>query len=175
MAKWATLEQRLFFWFAQLSGMSHDMSRAVFYSSKNFAGRADMVEAVTDIADIPDDVRKFLKAAIKKARQFNSFRNNLAHGEPEFDSNPKSPNYLQTVLVEGRHNGGDMATGITVETLQDATANIGELARLVVDPLMFVQGTFTDADSSPDRCREQIQALPHAADSKGPTNHETKG
>lgn len=175
MAKWAMIEQRFYFWFSDLTQMTPEMSRAIFYSSKNFAGRVDMVDAAVNTAQVDERYKLFLKAAIKKARQFNSFRNNLAHGEPVFDMYPNSPTFKQTVLVEGKDNLPSPPVGIPVSTLDIATANFGELARLLIDPLMHLQGTYDDDDSSPERCREQIQALPHEADSKRPENPETKG
>ena len=48
LAQWATIEQRMFYWFHYASDLPEDMARGVFYSSKNFNGRVDMMEAAVD-------------------------------------------------------------------------------------------------------------------------------
>lgn len=169
LAQWAVIEQRMFFWFWQITGLSEDMSRAVFYSSKNFAGRADMLEAALSASTTPDNVTEFLKAAMKKARQFSSFRNQLAHGETMFDAQPASPNHLQTVLIDGKHNDGTTTTVTTVEQIEVATGNFRELSRLIMDVLMYLQGQFFDEQASPEQCRELVRALPNQADSQIPS------
>ncbi|MFN3764509.1 MAG: hypothetical protein ACK4R3_02960 [Aliihoeflea sp.] len=169
LAQWAVVEQRMFFWFWQITGLPQDMSRAVFYSSKNFAGRADMLEAALGASATPDDVTEFLRSAMKKARQFSSFRNQLAHGETMFDPQPDSPNHLQTVLIDGKHNDGTLANVTTVEQIEAATGNFRELSRLIVDVLVHLQGQFRAEHVSPEKCTELVRALPNRADSQLPS------
>ncbi len=83
MARWAQLENALYLWFSAATAMNDAVGRAIFYSARGFAARAEMLEAAVEHATTlsPEQI-EFLKEAIKKARQYSGFRNKVAHGEP---------------------------------------------------------------------------------------------
>ena len=82
MTRWSQLETALFYWFAKITKMPDGMSRAIFYSARGFAARAEMLEAaVANATELTPDQLKILKEALKKARSYSAFRNKVAHGE----------------------------------------------------------------------------------------------
>jgi len=167
LSEWATIEQRLFFWFLFITQMRPDLGRSIFYSARNFNGRMDMLEAAMGKAALDQATSYFLKAAFRKARQFSSFRNNLAHGETMFDGRPDSPYYLKTYLVDGKRNDGSVDAVATGDTLETARNNFRELSRIIMDGLMIAQGDHS-CSSSLEICRQQVLALPSEADSPIP-------
>ena len=100
MLYWANLERVLAIWFVRLSGMPVRRASAVFYSAKNFSGRADMIEAVMPHSEMEQEYITCLKQSIKKARQYNSFRNSVAHGQSIYGSFPRGAK-KQFVLIPG--------------------------------------------------------------------------
>lgn len=169
LSEWAAIEQRLFFWFQHLTNMPNGVGRAVFYSAKNFNGRMDMLDAVSEKLPLDENTAAFLKSVSKKARQFASSRNALAHGETMFDARGQSPNYLRTILVDGKHNDGTAAAVVTAETLDIIRGNFRELSRLVMDGLALAQGSPHRSTPSLEKCREQVLAMPNQADSQTPS------
>jgi hypothetical protein len=162
MQRWARLEQAMFFWFWWVSALPEGRARAIFYSAKNFAGRGDMLNAALDYAEVAGRYVAFGRQAIKKARQFNSFRNGATHGEAIFDAGTK-----EYVMLEGKHtlpHGAD--TIVTVRQLEIAAENVRELGRLMFDVRQHAGATGYPADgvASPETCLERIRALPNLAD-----------
>ena len=64
--QWATIEQRMFYWFHYASDLPEDMARGVFYSSKNFNGRVDMMEAAVDSSAVVAAPSKIAVTALIK-------------------------------------------------------------------------------------------------------------
>jgi hypothetical protein len=167
MQHWARLEEVMFYWFQWLSAMPELRARAIFYSSKNFAGRADLLEAATQHAEVGAAEIAFAKQAIKKCIQFNSFRNSATHGEAVHDARPTSSTYLQYLLVQGKSPVAEqLATAITVEILGFASDNVRELSKIMFDVLQHagqIPGYPPELVPSPDKCLEQVLALPNRA------------
>jgi hypothetical protein len=64
MAEWSSLEGQLFYWFQLVTGMNERLGRAIFFSARSFAARADMLAAALQASDCaaassapPQDVR----------------------------------------------------------------------------------------------------------------------
>ena len=91
MLVWAELEEILLHWFMTASGMDQAKARAVFYSAKSFNGRADMLKAVIPLGPFDEATVEFIKAGLKKARQFSGFRNLAAHGAEEWRHEEADP------------------------------------------------------------------------------------
>lgn len=91
MEAWAQMEHALLAWFLSATGLSEPIGRAVFFSAKSFAGRRDMLDDVIPFSPFDEDVRAFLKAVLKKTKQYSEFRNKAVHGQPVFDVGKGSP------------------------------------------------------------------------------------
>jgi hypothetical protein len=168
MQRWARLEQAMDYWFQWLAEIPENRARAIFYSAKNFAGRSDILVAVIPYAKPDDEYRAFVRAAIKKARQYNSFRNAVTHGEAIFDTRRGSLTFGQYVLAEGRDSSFEAgASAVSTQRIDTSSENVRELAKLMFDVLGYagvIPGP-TGLEASPQRCREQVQSLPSRADS----------
>lgn len=101
MSAWASLEQALYRWFERSSRMKKDLAANIFYGARGFAARAEMMEAVIEHGSLLSATEiTFLRAAVKKARQYVGFRNLLAHGEPRMNFIVKGAR--EKVLVKAR-------------------------------------------------------------------------
>lgn len=171
MLQWATIEQRLFYWFQRLTGLSDRMARAIFYSARSFKGRAEMLEGAISASDLPAPEIEFIKSGLDKAIKYNSFRNRLVHGEVAYvaDNNGR----WQAVLADGKHPLDKQAFSvIEAGLLSTATANFRQLSKLLMDALYHVLGRQPEPEASPERCREQVEALPNQADSATPSRKQ---
>jgi hypothetical protein len=172
MASWARLESCMFYWFMNAIEKPEDVARAVFFSAKNFTGRRDMFNAAIPHSSFDNDIRAFLKAASKKARQYAEFRNRVAHGEPTIDGRRTSPSFMQYVLSEPRFPRSSalpehaLDSIVTNEHLDTATQNLTELVRLMWD--MHPQYRVADARGTPQEYRQLVLRLPNKAHSKEP-------
>ena len=166
MQRWARLEQAMFFWFWWLSELPERRARGIFYSAKNFAGRADMLEAALACASVSSGYVTFGRQAIKKARQFNSFRNGTTHGEAIYDMRTR-----EYVMLEGKFALPDgIETIVTVRQLEIAAENVREIGKLMFDVRQHASGTAYPAGevASPETCLAQVRALPNQADHTPP-------
>ena len=166
MQGWARLEQAMFYLFKWLSLMPETRARSIFYSAKNFQGRADMLKAALDNAEVEASYVEFVKQAIKKASQFNSFRNTVTHGEAVHDARDQSATFKQYILVEGRYEPRSETKGVSVVQLAIAFENVRGLSKLMFDVLQRAgQTSYPPAMiESLDKCLEQVRALPNVAD-----------
>ena len=167
LAQWAYIEQRLYFWFARLTGLEDQMARAIFYSSRSFTGRRDMLASVLEATSTPDHVKAFLREAIKRASTYSSFRNALAHGEIMIEGTPDGDLTGRLLLMQGRHPPIAGVPHITIETVDIATNNYMRLSTLMMDGLDL---PWEGADSKLllQACHERLLQLPSEADSKKP-------
>ena len=82
MAAWADLERALSDWFRRAiepDGSKDVSAQEIYYSARSFNGRADMLKAASNSSLLTIEERKFVRAALKKATDYNSFRSKLAH------------------------------------------------------------------------------------------------
>src|SRR5690348_4391750 len=75
MAWWARMESCMFYWFMHAIDRREGLARDSFFSAKGFTGRRDMFNASIPHSPFEPDVRAFLRAASKTARQCSEFRN----------------------------------------------------------------------------------------------------
>jgi len=81
LGAWATLEFMLQRLFTRMTGLSPEMSAALFCSARSFNGRADVIEAIIPLAEAPDHFKKLLSNLLKKIRQYSGTRNRFAHAQ----------------------------------------------------------------------------------------------
>jgi hypothetical protein len=164
MAMWAQIERGLFYWFHRASGTKVGIARAVFYSSRSFNGRAEMVQSIIPVSErISDEERDFLKAAIKRAWGYNSFRNRLAHGEPvmsvrDLTDGETTTRSVSYILVQGQQGSPDPKSVITRVCLANAAGNFRALSRLLMDA--------ADKRQPPEECLRLVLELPTQANAK---------
>lgn len=170
MLNWSFVEQRLFWYFEHVSGMKHQMCRAVFYSARNFTAQADMLAAALSVPGAADDdLRAFLKAALKRARQYQELRNALAHGQAMMDANSGTPVAKRMVFIQGRDVLPiALDKPVTVRQLRIATNNFARLSGHLTNVYIYL-ATKGGQGVSPAKCLKPVLRLPSAADSRTPT------
>jgi hypothetical protein len=162
IASWSRVEDGLFEWFKQCTGMREQLARAVFYSSRSFEGRSDMLLAAIPLSSCNEKMRTAIRLCVKRARQYSAFRNRISHGHIIF---VKINDVLQPVLNEGQtyavYPGCDY---VTLRDLEIVGYNFRELSYLILG--------FHPEYQAPDVCElgclEEIRALPIAANSTVP-------
>ena len=159
LAQWATIEQRMFYWFHYASDLPEDMARGVFYSSKNFNGRVDMMEAAVDSSAVVAAPSKIaVTALIKRCRAYSTFRNKITHGEPHYDFRKDSATYRQMLLIEGKnlkeHAAGD---AISLDYLAWGCDQLRGLSKLILEALHASQEKH---EKRLEECVAELQTLP---------------
>jgi hypothetical protein len=126
MAAWASLESGLYAWFEHVTLLDTRKATPLYYSATNFKSRLDLLRAAMQSFQIEDDELKFLTAAIKRAVEYNGFRNKLAHGEFTFEG----------LIIESKHPDRKIArdTAIDRSGLDIAAQNFRALAELMWEP-----------------------------------------
>lgn len=171
LANWAGVERALFYWFYRATEMSETMARAIFYSARSFNGRAEMLEAaIAHNHTLVGDELAFIKSAIKRAWQYNSFRNRIAHGEPIMNiielADPKAGKTSRSIdwsIVEGKSTKGpDPETDVSIDRLKNAAENFHRLQSMLNDAL--------GKNKSHQKYLELVRELPNQADSRGDHN-----
>jgi hypothetical protein len=155
LAAWAELEQNLARVFCILCNMNSacGLGPALFFSGRSFATRADLLTAAVDAADKDLETALVIRAIIKKARQFSSARNAIAHGVPA--------SFWENGHTEGiRIKEGKRAYehgGIGLPELHEAHANFSTLS-------MLARKVYVAADEGRlQEHLERVQALPKDA------------
>jgi hypothetical protein len=160
-------------WFRFITRLSRHMSRRVFYSSRSFTGRSELLEAALSARDLPSEIDSALKAGIKKAVGYNSFRNTIAHGQTVLivQHPPGQPD--KSLLVQGKHDhDAALDAAVTIEHLIAAANNFAVLRRLLDDTLFHAQGRGEEATTPLAECRALIDALPNLAGSEKPSQKQ---
>jgi len=170
MSHWASLEASLCEWFQRASGMNSQMATTVFFSGTGFRSRAEMLEAVlehTPRKRVSEEQKTFLKAAIKKARQFSTFRNRIAHGEPRMRLGPKTDgkNDVTFVFYPSKDRLDATAEILEQSGLEIAINNIHTLHRCITEMSPWVR-TRVKKIRSREECLAQVLALPNQANEK---------
>lgn len=175
LSSWASLEQVLYTWFHEISGMPPAMSRGIFYSARNFNGRSDMLEAAISTSTLPTEFIEFIKAAIKKSVQFNAFRNSIAHGEPALYK-PNQNNFeVRQIMIQGS-KGTDTPPDLYIDVtrLDVARFNFGALRSAMIDALLQKLGVDDPGGPTLQECLERVRALPNRADLATPAPTKPK-
>jgi hypothetical protein len=164
MEAWGRLEGVLFDWFMGATGIEERLARAIYFSAKSFNARRDMLQSALPFSSLDEPTKTFLKAALKKAAQFSSFRNAITHGEPKWH-----PKRFAYVLAEGsRESRPAPDDAVTIEQIKMGYLNFFELYRVLRDlrrPLFAI----TPDDPGPpslEACLARVHALPQEAYSK---------
>lgn len=165
MARWAQLENALYLWFSAATAMNDAVGRAIFYSARGFAARAEMLEAAVEHATTlsPEQI-EFLKEAIKKARQYSGFRNKVAHGEPRVHlyENEEGEKRAIFSIDQGRHVPSS-AESLSMEDLDQGADNIHTLSMLIIEMWPPIR---KPTSKSPQECLSLVRALPNVANDK---------
>lgn len=172
LAQWATIEQRLFHWFHYATDVPEEMARGIFYSAKNFNGRADMLEAaIRTSSKLSELERRVAEKAIRRCRSYSTFRNKITHGETVVDVRVESPTFKQVLLIEGKDLMHVAATdAICVDYLAWGHDQLRQLSKLVMDGL---QGCHTKDGSLLERCITEFEQLPRSL-YPNPRNNPTR-
>lgn len=160
MSEWAGVERSLFYWFTYITRMKSEMARAVFYSARSFNARADMLAAAIAEAKRQTEVElEFIRTALKRARGYGGFRNNLAHGEPIMNiMGPKeAPRAIHYSITQGKKP--NLGSDITIADLLTAAKNFHSLKLIITEALPWEKRV-------PEECLAQLLALPTQANSK---------
>jgi len=154
IAEWSFLEYGLAMWFTTLlsdAERNHGVSlHQVFHSGRNFNTKVDMLEAaIHSLRKSP--TQKFLQELIKRARQYSSLRNRIAH---------------DLVIFHGQHNRFQIQSHkdihyegkpILQKDLEIAALRFNDLGQICVRTAV-INGT------SPEEGLEQVLRLPPEAD-----------
>lgn len=164
-AEWSSVEDGLFEWFKQCTGMDTQLARAVFYSARSFEGRRDMLTAAIPFSKNDEKTKTGIRLCIKRARQYVPFRNRISHGHFVYLGfrDGEKPQYA---LTEGRSLDGPDETShyVRVDDLTIAAVNFGNLA----DCILGFHPDWQHSDVCERGCLEEIQALPTLASDRAP-------
>jgi hypothetical protein len=159
MGAWADVENGLFEWFKRCTGMQEALARAVFYSTKSFEGRRDILYAAIPFSPCDEKTRSGIRKCMLRAGQYVAFRNRVAHRHLVFTNELDPP---QFVLAEGRTVSGPY---VTIEALRIATHNFRRLS----DCILAFHPDWQEPAVCEQGCLEEIQSLPKEADSAEPS------
>lgn len=166
MAQWAYVELRLSQWFEELTGMSEDMARTIFFSARSFQGRSDMVDAAIRETErlelLHEPTRELLELAITKAVAYSGTRNAMAHGLVV--GHLGDDGSFTSRIVQGKHRVEEhRSVGLTLDEINVAERNFQKLASILIRGLK--------AHRAKDQlllqeCLEQARLLPSEAGSQ---------
>lgn len=161
---WATLEYVLSMWFRELAGMQNNnaafMSSRLFYSGRSFQTRRDLLRAALEETELDADTVAFFRAALKLSTTYSADRNRIAH---RVFVQHRSPDVIRL------HEGGilfDLADGTTITELQNMTANLGRLKRILLSCLPRHRNRVPPAEAL-----RQLAELPTQAFSSPPDSN----
>jgi hypothetical protein len=162
MEAWGRLEGALFDWFMWVTKMEEQIARAIYFSATSFNGRREMLQAVPPLSSLDEPTEAFVKAAIKKAGQYASFRNRVTHGEPIWH-----PTRFEYVLAEGsRESCAVPDDAITTAQMKIGYLNIYGLYRLLRNFRSPLRRMTDSKPPSPEAYLELVRALPNEACSR---------
>jgi hypothetical protein len=161
-AAWSAMEDGLFEWFKQCTGMQTQLARAVFYSARSFDGRRDMLLAAIPFSPCDEKTRTGIRLCVKRARKYAEFRNRFSHGHLVY----LDREIPQHMLAEGRSLDSPLheqpeRNFVTCDDLRIAALNFGKLA----DCLLGFHPDWQPESVCEQGCLEEIQALPTEANS----------
>lgn len=157
LARWARLEQTLCDLFCGLTGLGEVTGPALFFSGRSFNSRGDLLSAAIRTSGLNEDVLVILRAVLKKARQFNSARNTIAHGVPTHYVE-KGVDYQGWRIKEGDQTWEP--GGIGIDQLKAAAMNFTKLDLAAMRAEALVRRKRRGSDLPPLEHLELIQSLP---------------
>jgi hypothetical protein len=161
LANWAHLEQTLSHLFCELSNLqTGDLGPALFFSGKSFNTRAGLLNAAARAAGLDEPVQEVFRALIKKARQFESTRNAVAHGYP-VHAIWDGVDWQGWRIKEGAD--ANEPGGIGLVELKNAAENFSRLELYAGRVRSLVSGWRAGARFPPEEYLKPIRALPNDA------------
>jgi hypothetical protein len=151
MGQWAGVENALSYLFVRLTGTPEGMGRDLFFSARSFLGRVDMLAAcISHVQDLPE-AKDFLRELVKKAGNWQSARNTLAHDIHEItvDYEADGANYI----ISDRAN-----KIINAEKISNAAENFLVLGLLIINCRGHIRTV-----REPQLCLQVIEKLPKSA------------
>lgn len=79
---------------------------------------------------------------------------------------------VNVTLALNRHLANPSGITVDATTLDVATSNFRQLSKLLMDVLYHLHGRQPELEASPQKCLEQVQALPNQADSATPSQKQ---
>jgi hypothetical protein len=167
MARWASLERSLYYWFRGSTGMQDGMARAIFYGARGFGARAEMLEAAIEHATVLDPTQlAFIKEALKKARNYSAFRNKMAHGDPQPNLTHSNGNVtaIHYTIVQGSDPAAAGDKPLSIEDLDTAAENITTLHYCIMDMIPWFRAH--GVPKSAEECLALVRGLPNQPNDK---------
>ena len=159
MLEWSYVENRLYRWFSNLTGMSDAVARGVFFSARSFAARSEMLSAVVATAPFKGATaalgKEFIGEAVIKATGYTPTRNAMAHG---LVMRHITPTGTKDILVQGKvADHLQSSTGLTIDSFRTATKNFEKLANIINGALRYYRDERTQQLQA---CVELLAQLP---------------
>jgi hypothetical protein len=156
LAAWAYLEEVLGLNFHRLIGTHPNLARQLFFSGRSFATRADLYSAaISGSIGLTDKRREAHKLLLKRARQYASARNSIAHGIPV---NLMGGGTYQGLRIKQGHKVWEPG-GVSRDNLLDAAENFQGLSTAARTLL----NSRNDDDEAAELCLKQVRELPTEA------------
>jgi hypothetical protein len=165
LGRWAGLEQSLCTLFSDLCGFVRDskVGDALFFSGRSFATRADLLSAAIRVSGLGEPEMAVLKAVLKKARQYSTSRNAIAHGVPQ-NFVARGTEYQGWRIKE--HERAWEIGGIGVAQLREAEKSFLDLdlaCHMIRDDMISYRRRRRKRLKPPEWYLELVQALPKHA------------
>ena len=160
-AAWAIVETILDKLLVRMTGAPPEMSAAMYYSTRSFNAKADMIEAVIHLVSADENFKSMLKNIMKKVRQYSSTRNILAHAHQSStvdissDGNKLNLHYYIRDASKMELPLGDDHT--TKGQLENCRENFGRLAYYI---LYTIKVPAAEVRAWPEKCLELLRQLP---------------
>jgi hypothetical protein len=173
MLAWSNIEDTLCGWFHYLSGMGEPQARAVFFSARSFAGRADMLSALLSVPAGKPLVTDFVRDVLNKSLGYSQARNQLAHRVPVINTSNEDSHIVEL------HEGGTypflthppiLAAHLTI--ISTNYINLGLISR---HAWVVARQKRLDPDERQKQLREfheRLLLLPNLANSSAPSRKQ---
>jgi hypothetical protein len=168
MLAWQIVESELATLFSFVTKIKPDMAVRIFYAPRSFNGRIDIFKSALVTCDVPDEIKKFTRQIIAKAKHYSDCRNAFAHDQPllyQFGC----PAQFEILLVDGKgqfqsaeEKKRHLDIAIRTSDITEITVNFRHLGDLIRDfwTHMSIQ------NASLDKLRERLAGLPNLPPSK---------
>lgn len=170
LLEWSYVESRLSWWFGQLTSLPAAMARAVFFSSRSFQGRSEMLAAVISARvwkdKLDDEAKSFIGAALAKAKLYSGRRNALAHGHAVEQATEQG---AEPILVQGRDYMPEKHSTLRQRDLSNVAKNFELLANLLSRSVRAYQA---ENLSELQKCYSELILLPNVPTALSPSRNQ---
>jgi hypothetical protein len=185
MVAWQVLESELSTLFSILTKIPPAMAVQLYYSSRSFQGRIDVLKGGLVAADATTDVKSLANIVIRKAKKYAEYRNKFAHDQPlqrQIGPSPDgSPAMFDIVLVDGKGQFQRdevkrqyLDAGVEVDEVTDAAKCFSQLSEIVRDFWAHYRSQPQHQDAWLDTLRVRLDALPNLPRPKGQSQPSSK-